>query len=130
MKNEKICELLKELEEVKIENDYLLKHNECVAEINFRLRKENDDLKIENYVLKDELSILSSHITFNHDWKSKEQHELEQATLLVDNLLEQLAKAEKEVLALSHDKKQLQLLNERMNNCITLQSQEIFKLLK
>ena len=60
----------------------------------------------------------------------KEQHELEQATLLVDNLLEQLAKTEKEVLTLSHDKKQLQLLNERMNNCITLQSQEIFKLLK
>ena len=40
-----------------------------------------------------------------------------------------LAKTEKEVLTLSHDKKQLQLLNERMNNCIKLQSQEIFKLL-
>lgn len=118
MKNEKVFQILKELEEVKIENDYLLKHNECVAEINFSLRKEIDDLKMEN------------HITFHNDWKSKEQHELEQATLLVDNLLVQLAKAEKEVLTLSNDRKKLQLLNERMNNCINLQSQEIFKLLK
>ena len=75
-------------------------------------KKTLSELLKENYILE------------------KKQHELEQATLLVDNLLEQLAKTEKEVLKLSHDKKQLQLLNERMNNCITLQSQEIFNLLK
>jgi hypothetical protein len=105
---------------------------------------ENGDLKEEIKELKNQISYsdecmqilveennkLCALETFSSQMNHKEQRELEQATLLVDNLLEQLAQAEKEILLLSNDKKKLQLLNERMNNCITLQSQEIFKLLK
>ena len=150
--------LKQEVEEIKIENDCILKTNEkllkSIKKIHekynagehkiFNLKEENGELKEEINELKNQIDYtdecmqilveennqLCSLETFSAKMNNKEQYELEQATLLVDNLLEQLAKAEKEVLTLSHDKKQLQLLNERMNNCITLQSQEIFKLLK
>ena len=132
--NEKLLNSIKKIHE---------KYNASEHKI-FNLKEENAELKEEIKELKNQIvyadecmeilveenNQLCSLETFSSKMNNKEQHELEQATLLVDNLLEQLAKAEKEVLTRSHDKKQLQLLNERMNNCITLQSQEIFKLLK
>ena len=150
--------LIKSIDNLQEENDILSSTNEklliSIKKIHekynasehkiFNLKEENAELKEEIKELKNQISHtdecmqilveennkLCSLETFSANMNDKEQHELEQATLLVDNLLEQLAKTEKEILILSNDNMKFRLLNERMNNCITLQSQEIFKLLK